>query len=490
MSEAALAIALKAKKTLPALSRRKSVNIVVEGQSTEQGPVYRTSQELYPRAFKSQRNPGFTVPKNRRVPQINRGGYWPVVYDALWDAGYDPNIFIEAVGGVSLLTHICGFVQQRTNSTSYYQKRTNGLYPDRGDFGDVVQIGTKFFVPTIAGKRQVYNSGPHPGVVGTSNFQDYVAFEQGAATTGTSAPDVSAVTVGQTITDGGITFTCVDAGSGRYGAEGSFYPGIDAAVNAGAMNYCFSGIMGERNAGLGFDPLGIIGSAWETLMSLPPAELTIVYFSQGQTDLGTGSVTYQRALQILANFFLARNVIVMIGTTTWSPASSGATAANYGLQKTGADNAVAALQALKATYPQYGSCYRGADLYTPYFNDARVRGQKAVGGTGGVSSATFTVASVSAFGNGIAVGQKLYVNNSQAVAATVQSIGTFNGASGTVTLDAAVTVGAGTSVIFAATGLQFDGVHYSGLMAVDYGTTVANSFLAENGGPLPRLPVL
>lgn len=455
-------------------SARKPATLLVLGQSTEQGPVYLSDKATYPNAFTSARNPGFA--QKRLVPVANRGSYWAKVYDDMWDWGYDLDILNGAVGGASLLTHICGTLQLWVANSAYYQQRKTSLnYPDMGDYGDVIQITngvTRHFVPSAARKRQAFNAAPFLGVVGTSTYQDFVGFSQTGELSGGSLPDVSTVAVGATITDGTNTLLRVD--SGFLQNESVFYPGIDPAVNSGQPNYNLFGTFGERSAGYGWDPLGIIAAAERLAAGAVPSELKLVWFSQGQADLGAAATTYQRAVMLLSNFFLRRGWTVILGNTVYSPASAGSTSANYQLQVDGVDAAVTALQ---AAYP--GQVQRGANLFSALGTTGAMGGQKATAAA--IASNVLTVSTVQAgSGSGFAVGQRIF--NGAATASspslgTIVSLGTGTGGTGTYNLSGGVDT-ASTAMVGVGSGLQFDGVHFNGSMVASAGAAVATSLKA------------
>jgi hypothetical protein len=454
--------------------RRPTVAVLVMGQSNEQGPLPRTRFATYPLCFQSAINPAVVVPFTETA-QANRGGWWPYVYDALWAWGYDLKIVNAAVGGISLLTHLCGFAQTRANSTIYRQARV-GEYPDRGDYGDVVQFSSKTFRVTAGAKRAAFGGPPLPNPVGTSGYQDFVAFS-GSETSAGTAPDVSATAIGGTVTDGSLTLTRIDD---RFVSEGTFYPGpIAPTENGGFPNYNLGGVLGERNAGFGFDPLGIIARAWE-LASRVQAERKIVYFSQGQSDLGTGAVTYGRAVTIAMNFFLMRGWEVIIGNTCYSPAASGATTGNYDSHVTGATTAISTLETY---YPD--KVHAGANLYGSMGTTGPMGGQRF---TGAQSGTTLTVSALLS-GSGLAAGQTLW-NGETAVATILSQLTGAPGGTGTYQMSASATIGS-TTLIAAGEFLQFDGVHLSGAGLVGpavsgvqpAGKLVADSFKAV----LPQL---
>lgn len=454
---------------VPKQGLRKKVTLLVLGQSTEQGPVLLNDKAAWPNAFASLRNPGFM--QKRVVSNPNRGGWWPKVYDDLWDWGYDLDVLNAAVGGASLLDHIVGTYNSRVSNYVYYQARPSVGYPDLGDFGQVIAFNGMSFVISGGRKRQAYNDLPFQGAVGTSVLQDFIGYSQTSELSGSTAPDVSAVPVGGTVADGSLTLTRLDGA--YYVSEATFLPGHDGTQ----PNINWTGTFGERLAGRGFDPLGIITHANRLAQQAAPSELKIVYFSQGQSDLGASATGYQKPLMILANYFLRRGWTVVLGNTVFSPASSGSTQANYDSQATAVDNAIAALSVF---YP--GKVYRGANLHNALGRTGRMGGMRVTGSITGNNLLTIT-ATLS--GSEVAPGQKVY--DGQTVVGTVATLGTYNGTSGagTVNLIAGATNVGSRTLISVGSGLQFDGVHMNGSVVADGGAAIANSLKAF----LPRLPV-
>ncbi|MEP9403995.1 hypothetical protein [Sphingomonas sp. VNH70] len=449
---------------------RTPVNLLVVGQSNEQGPVPDSDADANPLCFRSARNPGVTS-LSGAIPAIH-GGWWMDVHDRLWDHGYDARIINAAVGGASLLTQMCGTLQARAVAPNYYQRRAASVYPDLGDCGDIYQIGGRTFVVVGGGRlRQAFNAGPLPGLVGVSNLQDFIGFgpSTGAGSPAASAPDVSAVPVGGTIVDGGLTLMRLED---VYGVSNAYHP-----RDVFNLGNAFT----ERLAGRGFDPLGILMRAWMMLQaqSINGAR-TIVYFANGQSDLGIGPLTYQRALMCAMTFFLRRGCEVMIGNTIYSPGSGTSTAAAYASQVTGADSAVAELA---GWFP--GRVHRGANLVGAMGMTGPMGGQKF---TGSVAGTTLTVTGLQAdSGSGIAAGQTLW--NGQAAVGTILPFGTAGttgtGGTGSYALSAGAAIGS-TALVAAGAWLQFDGIHVSAAGCVgpaiggvaSAGTHVANALKA------------
>jgi hypothetical protein len=461
MSDAALAIAAQARGLAAgAAVASNDVAILVLGQSNEQGSVVRTEAATYPLAFFSAINPGVICPMAPDVGASNRGSWWPYVYDVLYRAGYNAQIINGAIGGMGLVRDVVGFLYVRANNTAYYGRRSSPVYPDRGDFGDLMYVGAYLVAVTTGRHRSTLWGGSLPNPIGAAAIQDYISFGT-SITSGGSAPDLSAISVGATVSDGGLTLTRLDAS--LYADDGAFNP---------AGNRVWGSMCGELMLGQGHDPLGILMRGWEALAKTH-AKRKLVYFANGQTDLGYSASAYQRAVQIAMNFFLRRGCEVIIGNTIYSPGSAGSTSTNYGNQVTGVANAISALS---AAYP--GKVHAGANLYGSMGSTGVMGGQAF---TGSISGSTLTVSAVVAnSGSGLAIGQTVY--NGQSVVGTISALGTGAGGTGTYTLTGAVTT-ASTSLTSAGAWLQYDGIHLNGAGCVGPdvgGVSCAGKYVADS----------
>lgn len=412
---------------------KRPIAIGIFGQSNERGNVLTSDKVAYPQAFGSLRNSAEIVPIGPSVSVS--GGWWHHVYDVLYDAGYEASLVNGAIGSLSFLTQAAGYIQNRANSTTAYCNKRASVGPgDRGDAGDVITFGGKFFNVTAGGNnRSAINSGPQQN---SGNFAAYVDYISGLSTGGTnaaSAPDVSATAVGATVTDGALTLTCVN---------GAFY--------TGALNNVLTDSAGSM-AGRGFDPLGLMQRLHEDMQRIRGVERKIIYVANGQTDLGIGAVTYGSAVQSIGLFFLARGYEVMIGLTCYSPGSSLSSSTNYGNLQTGVANAIAALS---AAYP--GKVHAGADLYALMGTTGPMGGSRI---QFAVASNVLTVSSL--FSGALEVGQTV-ATSAGAIVGTIASLGTGSGGTGTYNLTGGVDTASTTGRTVGAFLQALDGIHLNG----------------------------
>lgn len=456
------------------------VALLVFGQSTEYGQAQDWEQTAYPLAFRSAIDPGFVAPFGSDVPRLNSGGWLAYVHDALNAAGYKVNAANAAVPGINLVTEVVGYVNPRGNTTLYYGQRASVGYPDRGDYGQILTFGGKFFRATTANLRDCFSGSVGSATGQTGGYQNFVGYS-GSLATAASAPDVSATAVGATVTDGSITLTCVNPN--YYTSEASFQPGGIVANNGNSSlpNLAWNGVIGERNAGRGFDPLGVLQRAHELGSKLRGVR-RIVYFAHGQANLTwmtSSAVQWQSAVIIAMNFFLQRGWEVMIGNTVYSGCSAAATLANYQAQVTACDNAVSVLQAI------YGASrvHRGPNHFALMGSDGPMGSQRI---TGSVSSNVLTVSAVDGTrGTGVATGQRVFYTDPSTGQFALKGTTTGPLGGGTYSLSSGVDITSSTLQCVGAW-IQGDGVHpnAAGYVGPDvagrgcYGKQVANSLLS------------
>lgn len=315
----------------------KRIAIGVLGQSNERGNVALTDLASYPLAFGSLQNPAAVVPIGPSVSIA--GGWWHYVYDALRDYGYEPEIVQGSIGSLSYVKHLAGQMSFSNRSAGYYRKRAPAGYPDRGYAGDLIcPNGNRVFRATVGRDIAAVNAAPFLSIGSTATNLDYINFV-GAQNTAASAPDFSTANVGDTVVDGGITWTCEATSNGAYGGAGGT-------------------IFTEGQNGLGFDPFGVIARLHEDMQRVRDVERKIIYLGNAQSDLSNTQAWYQASLVSIANFFLNRGYEVMMGLSCFSP-GSGSTA-QY-------DTLTAALAGAKTTLRagNYSSkVLDGANLYS------------------------------------------------------------------------------------------------------------------------------
>ena len=420
---------------------RQPIQIVVIGQSNERGNVASADQAVYPTAFRSARNPGVVVPIGPAVTRL--GGWWPAVYDALHDWGYDLRIANGAMGGLGFQRMLTNYFFARANNTVYNVKRAGSGYGrDRGDFGDIISFGGKIFAISAGGSTRGFIA-PQAATFGQTPYDTDAPVWSGGGASASSAPDVSAVAIGGTVTDGALTLTRLD--ESQYSGSASYSP-TQNTYNSVPMP---TAAMMSR----GFDPLGILQIALAEAQRDKTPVRRIAYIANAQSDLGAGPTTYASVLCSIATFWLQNGFDVMLGLSHFSPASGGT--AQYGNLSTGVANALTTLRA----YWGNDRVLTGADLY------------QLMGSTGPMGGAAITasiaggVLTVTAASSGtIEVGQTVHSAAGVALG-IVASTGTGAGGTGTYNLTAAVNT-ASSSMTTAGAFLQSDRIHINGAGAV------------------------
>lgn len=318
-----------------AAASRTPIALGVIGQSNEVGAVLASDLGAYPQAFASLRNPnGVRVPIGP-AQQVS-GGFWPKVYDDLYDWGYDLQIVNGAIGSMSFVKHGAGQITYRNSNQVYYRKRTNAGWPDRGYSGDMINVSNRMFRCTTGADIAAMNNAPfRTPAGGLATVLDYLSFGTGGVSAA-SAPDFSgAANVGDTVVDGAVTWTLESLTA--YGASGL--------------------ICNEAQAGVGFDPLGILQRTHDEMQRIRGVQRKIIYMQNAQSDLLNNQTWYRDALVSQANFFLARGYEVMIGLSCYQATSD--QNANYQKLQAARTDALTILRS--GTYA--ARVLDGADLY-------------------------------------------------------------------------------------------------------------------------------
>ena len=396
--------------------QRIPVALGVMSQSVELGAVRDEERAAYPLAFQSVRNRAMATPIAPAKGRMARGGFWCAVYDDLWDHGYDLRIVNGGAGGLSFVTGAAGQVGYRQNSFGYAQMRA-AQGGDRGYFGDVIASPLNdgsLWRCTTGRSTAAFGDGPFK-VNGAETNLDYVE-TIGTQSTAASAPTFPTPTLGATVTDGTIVWTCI-ATSGYSGGQ----------------------VLSEdANKGFGFDPYGLLARLHEEMGRITGVTRRIVYLSNGQSDQARGATTYGAALQSIASYFLTRGYEVMIGLTTFYPRS---TTANYDALQTGRTNALAALRAGSHA----ARVLDGANLYALMGSTGPMGGWRGTGAiSGGVLNVTASIGARSP-----APGQQIVLDGSTngTVVATIASLGSYDPATGTGTINVSGADRASTGLI-------------------------------------------
>lgn len=388
---------------------RKPIALGIFGQSVELGSVLLSDQPNYPGAFQSQRNPAVTSPSGPSSGAGGRGGFWPAVYDEMWGWGYDLRMVNGALGSMSFTKDAAGQVQYRQNNGAYRAQRQSGATGsgnsgDRGYYGDVLVANGRVFVCTTGRAVAAFSDGPFRVNGGQTNL-DYIETVGTQAAAG-SAPDFSTATVGSTVTDGTVVWTCV-------------------STDAAGLGITNGTIFTEAQKGFGFDPFGAMARLHEEMQRTSRnCYRKIIYIQNGQSDTSATAAWYRDALSAIASYFLARNYEVMIGLTTWYPRST-VTAYNN-LTQGRAD----ALTVLRAVAANAGRVWDGPNLYQLMGTTGPMGGWR---GTATITSGVMTVASTVG-GAGIEPGQTLTDANNNVIG-SVTSLGTYTPGAGTGTVN-------------------------------------------------------
>lgn len=396
---------------------RKRVAIGVLGQSVERGSVDPAetvagvaSISTFPLAYRSAINRGLAFPI---APAVSRqGGALFALHDAVAAAGYDVKIVNGAIGGLSLQQQGVGTILTRTNSTSYRQQRFPKGAGDRGFMGDIIVEAGKVFLCTTGNLCYATNNGIQPDLAPQNLTEMDFIRTHGTLTTASSNPGTfAAATVGATVTDGSIVWTC-----------------LSESTTWLAQTYTAGASLTESR--VGFDPLGIIRRLHEE-MSRTDADTKVIIIQNGQSDSSLTSSAYSNLLTQVALYYLRRGYFVLIGLSTFWP-QAGTTA--YNTLTSGVNDAVTTLKALAGTtgYTEFsaGNVELGANLYSVLGSTGDMGGASI---TGSIAGTTLTVSATS-FG-AVAIGQM--------VTGSGVSVGTYitGGSGSTWTVNNSQTVG-------------------------------------------------
>lgn len=453
---------------------RPSIGQIILTQSNGEGSVPDSFRLSHPRAWQSERIPGYTMPLPGIRNPVGRGGYWPPVADAMYDRGYRLVSYNAAIGGMSLERDVAGIVrgwQAAATGTRYSQQRAAEPDGDMGDFGHLVEISGKVFVCELGAKRYAMKSGPSRG--GAPNAQqDYIGFVNTGAggaqrVQGSTAPDVSAInTVGQTVNDG-------DVGADthirwRYlGPVGGLYGGANTVLNR--LNH----------KGAGHDPLGIL---WRAIRdggeAIAGCHYRDMIIGNAQGSAGVSSDVYRDAIVSVAGMAIEFGFRVISILEMFQP-SSGTTAYNQ-LQQGRAD----AIAALTATYGA-GRIIDGPNQYADMGTGGPMRASRF---TGSITGNTLTVTSTN-WGT-IGIGDKIINRANNAILGTVTAVPS----AGVYTLSDAVAI-ASSDLKSGGIWWQHDdlnvGIHIGGEGAVGANVgaqkTAANSVIDSFAGIYPAL---
>lgn len=316
------------------------------GAQTTAGTVTISQLLTFPELYTSKHNAREMVPI---YPSLSPdGSYWMPVKDALRDLGYDVDVTNAAIGSMSMAKEAAGQIAAWGATTAYRVARSPSAGGDEGCIGSlIIPGGTNLLMECTAGGDSVYcaRSSGQPIRNGNASIYDldYVYTVPSGAVTGASAPNWASITAkGQTIVDGGITWTCRSVNTTN---------DLDASIKGTNTT---NTILTEGR--YGFDPMGIIRRAYKSAEAKAVGyPEKVLYLQNGQSDAATSTVRYTDALVSVGSYFAARGWKVVVGFTVYNPNSN--TTVYNGLS-TARGNAITALQ---AAYP--GLVFAGPNLY-------------------------------------------------------------------------------------------------------------------------------
>jgi hypothetical protein len=325
--------------------RARRVAIAVVGQSNEQGrgknynggTVTQTTSWVMS-GNTSTKNPAANDPIAPITTAYSWGGsMWPILTDLMWSRGLRPTWRNCAINSLAFRANVAQQVQQWAANRAYYCQRSPEVAGDYGDKGSIITPSYgygKLFRCIVGSKRAIAMTGNGPFTVGTTTYAaPFAALALGSdKKTGASAPNWSSITaVGQTLTDGDITWECIAIGASP--TVGDFYAYTSAE----------------------FDPIGVLQRAKDQLDAITDVSEKWVFVENAQGDLGNSSAVYQSALTAMVNWCLAQGYKVALGLSCWDGLDANA-AADYAALDTGWANTL-------ASFAGNPNVIAGANLY-------------------------------------------------------------------------------------------------------------------------------
>lgn len=400
--------------------KRKKIAFGIIGQSNERGNVLESDKAAYPLAFGSLINPrGVQCPIG--PAKARTGGWWPYVYDELWNWGYELEMVNGAVGSASFIAHVAGQMALYDSFSQVgYQRRLPSSGEDKGFAGmriaPTAGSDSPVWVQVAGGEdTAAFASGAFPVLVngaGVETQLDYMLYTANNKKSGgarftadfsgttmtvtsvakgtlavgqylygyggyrnqiTAALQITALGTGTGGT-GTYTVSASNSGAGKVlcSTTANFaYTALGATVTDGDLTWkCESAtstspyggqygtVFTEAQMGKGFDPYGLLTRLHDEMQRVRDADRKIIYIQNAQSDVSATQAQYQAALESIANYYLNRGYEVMIGLSCFNP--GGATTTQYNTLKAGRD---AALVSLKAGV-NGAKVFDGADLYT------------------------------------------------------------------------------------------------------------------------------
>jgi hypothetical protein len=319
---------------------KRKMGFVFFGQSNEVAAVPISEAATYPQCFYSQNNAAVTsylpgqavINKVDATKYMSEGNPWMKFYDDLWDAGFEAIMVNGSVGSAGWVNHAIGTVYAHsTSSTGFWQNRTPVHPSDPGTMGACIVEDNKLFECTTGSELFTYLKNDGGRVFSTDGLSelpyelDYIYFAPNSLkSTASTKPDfTTASAVGDTVTDGAVTWTVTNA---------------DASAIGYSTNTQFK--MQGRALG-GWDALGMMRRAGQLGQQLKTAgcERIFVYVCNGQTDAGQGTTRYQVATGYIVDYFRGLGFEVFLGLSSYG---TNATPTNYTDLSTAVANTLAA----------------------------------------------------------------------------------------------------------------------------------------------------
>ena len=247
------------------------------------------------------------------------GSPFTAVAEKLAADGIKVELHNGAVGGSSAYLDWTGYVAMggRQNSYAYRGKRTSLGVGDPGHRGELIYVNGATWEATTGNRHLAFwGDAQNPVTVAGATFYadpGYVVKETNLATASTAPTFPGSPVVGNSVTDGGIVWTCIAVG----------VLGIDANN------------VHVRRAGVdGWDPYYMCARLRNALMAskvLPKNRF--VYFEHGQSDAGVATAIYTMALRMLGQWFgQPLGITPIFGLSIFNPWTQ--TKANWDLLET------------------------------------------------------------------------------------------------------------------------------------------------------------
>lgn len=238
------------------------------------------------------------------------GSMFTAVAELLSADGVKVDLHNGSVGGISIPLDCCGWVNLggRSNSTAYRGKRTSLGAGDPGHRGYMISVNNATWEATTGNKHLAfYADQSNPVTVnGAAYYSDpgSIIQETNLKTAATPPTFPGSPVVGNTVVDGGITWTCTATG----------------ALVADA-----TGIHILRYNEDGFDPYGIALRLRNSVMSSRVApDKRFVYLQNGQADAGIAGAAYKVGLREMVRFFGQSPYLIqaIVGLSIYYPAQT------------------------------------------------------------------------------------------------------------------------------------------------------------------------